>query len=139
MSKLFTPRNLPGSVSFGLLAVRLSMGIAFIMHGWPKMQNLTTWGADFGYPEWAQAAAALAEFGGGIFLALGLLTPLAALGLGATMAVALQFHIGSDHPFVAGKPPSWELAAIYMACSILILFSGPGRLSADAKLFPAKS
>ena len=55
------------------------------------------------------------------------------------MAVALQYHIDAAHAFVSQADHSWELPAIYMACSILVLFAGPGRYSADAKLFPGAS
>src|SRR5688572_29253926 len=79
--------------SLGLLLLRLVMGAAFILHGWPKIQNATAWmGADAPVPGFLQAAAAASEFGGGILLILGLLTPLALLGLAATMAVASHLH-----------------------------------------------
>lgn len=91
-------------------------------------------------PPVLQAAAALSEFGGGIALVLGLLTPLAALGIGATMSVAVFLvHLKMGHPFVAQGGPSYELAAVYLAAAILFLLVGPGRLSLDALLFGRRS
>jgi putative oxidoreductase len=123
--------------SVGFLVLRLVMGAAFVLHGWPKIQNLTTWMGDQ-QPALLQALAAIAEFGGGIALILGFLTRLAALGLGATMVGALVlYHLPEGHDFVPSKPgePSFELAAVYLACSFVFLLLGPGRISLDALLF----
>jgi putative oxidoreductase len=129
----------PGDqTSAGLLALRVVMGVAFVLHGWPKIQNPTAWmGTESGVPGVFQAAAAVAEFGGGVALALGLLTRFAALGIAAVMVGALALvHIPHGDPFV-GKPgaPSSEPATVYLACAMLFLLAGPGRFSLDAALF----
>jgi putative oxidoreductase len=124
--------------SLGLLVLRIIMGAAFILHGWPKIQNPTAWlPATNPTPAIFQAMAAVAEFGGGIALVLGVLTRVAAIGLLITMAVAIfTFHLPQSHAFVTlDGSPSWELAGIYCACSLLLLFSGGGRFSLDALLF----
>ena len=122
--------------SVGLLVLRLVVGAAFILHGWPKIQNPMTWMGPEAMPGILQALAALAEFGGGIALILGLLTRLASLGIASVMVVAIgMVHLPKGHDFVSLSGPSWELAAVYLACSILFLFLGPGRISADAVLF----
>jgi putative oxidoreductase len=113
-----------------------------MLHGWPKIQNPTGWmPAEAPVPPALQAAAAVAEFVGGAALIAGLLTRLAALALAITMAVAAgMVHISQGHPFVGkGGEPSWELAAVYFACSLLFLLAGPGRLSLDALLFGSRS
>lgn len=127
--------------SVGLLILRLVMGTAFILHGWPKIQNPTDWMNPPGsVPPVFQALAAVAEFGGGIALILGLLTRVAAVGLTITMAVAiLTVHLPLKHAFVDTSGPSWELAGIYLACSILLLLAGPGRISLDAAFFGPRS
>ena len=59
----------PGShrASVALLLVRLVMGVAFILHGWPKIQAPLAWmGPDAPVPAALQLAAAVAEFGGGL-------------------------------------------------------------------------
>jgi putative oxidoreductase len=120
--------------SSGLLALRLVMGVAFALHGWPKIQHAFEWmGPQAPVPGVLQAAAALAEFGGGIALVLGLLTRIAALGIGAVMVVAMgMVHIPHGDPFVSVGGPSCELPAVYLACAVVFLLLGPGRLSADA-------
>jgi putative oxidoreductase len=125
-------------VSTGLLVLRLVVGAAFLFHGWSKIQSPLAWmGQDAAVPGFLQALAAVAEFGGGIALILGLLTRLACLGIGATMIAALAIvHLPQGDPFV-GQPgeSSYELAAVYLACVILVLLAGPGRFSIDALLF----
>ena len=131
----YSPVN--GRDSIGLLVLRLVVGVAFLYHGWGKIQNPTGWmPPDAGIPGAAQAVAAVSEFGGGIALILGLLTRLASLGLAATMAVAAYFHISNGDPFVNPQGGhSWELAAVYFACALLFLLAGPGSLSLDALVF----
>jgi putative oxidoreductase len=129
--------------SLGLLVLRVVVGAAFMFHGWPKIQNPTDWLAGMGEsapPGVMQALAAVAEFGGGAALIIGFLTRLASLGLGGTMVGALALaHLPAGDPFVASAPgqASFELAAVYLACSILFFILGPGRFSLDAALFGA--
>ena len=123
--------------SVGLLLLRLVMGVAFLFHGWGKIQNPLGWmGPDAHVPAIFQALAALAEFGGGMALIVGLLTRLASLGIASNMIVALAMvHLPHGDPFVNPKGRSYELAAVYLACAILFLLLGPGRYSLDAILF----
>jgi putative oxidoreductase len=142
MRRIMYPDDFGVRDSLGLLVVRLVVGAAFMLHGWPKIQNATGWmGAEAPVPPALQAAAAVAEFVGGAALIVGLLTRLAALGLAITMAVAAgMVHISRGDPFVGkGGEPSWELAAVYFACSVLFLLAGPGRISLDALLFSSRS
>lgn len=124
--------------SAALLVVRLIVGAAFIFHGWSKIQNPFGWmGAQANVPGFLQFLAALSEFGGGIALIVGLLTPLASLGLACTMAVAACTHLFVlKDPFVNTKGGgSYELALVYLGISILFLVVGPGKLSLDALIF----
>ena len=124
--------------SGGLLLLRLAMGAAFLFHGWPKIQNPLGWmGPEAPVPAFLQAAAALAEFGGGMALIVGLLTRLASLGIATNMIVALALvHLPHHDPFVSKSGGrSYELAAVYLACAIVFLLLGPGRFSLDALVF----
>jgi putative oxidoreductase len=126
------------AVSTGLLLVRIVVGAAFVLHGWPKMQNPTGWmaGMENAPPGALQAVAAGFEFFGGILLALGFLTRVSALALASVMVGALVLvHIPKGDPFVAVGRPSAELASVYLAFSLLVAATGPGAYSLDALLF----
>ncbi len=134
MKRLFTPDPLTSRASLGLLALRVFAGVALMFHGWGKIQKPFGWmGPEAPVPSLLQALAALSEFGGGLALALGLLTPLAMLGVLCTMAFAAFTHISRGDPFVGRG--SWELAGVYFTVAVMVLLTGPGRFSLDAKLF----
>ncbi len=121
-----------------LLLLRFVAGLAFMMHGWTKIQNPFGWmGPEAPVPGFLQGLAALAEFGGGLAWILGLLTPLASLGIACTMAVAFSLHaIVNGDPFVSMTGgPSYELAAIFLCIALLLLAMGPGRFSLDRGFF----
>lgn len=128
-----------GRAAWGLLAVRLIFGSALMLHGW---QKVTSGGGPMGWmgpkapvPGFFQGLATLSEFGGGLALVFGLLTPLAALGIAITMLVAMATAL-AHAPFVSsGGGSSKESAAGYFAVALLLIFSGPGVHSLDALLF----
>jgi putative oxidoreductase len=125
-----------------LLLIRIVAGLAFMMHGWGKIQNPFGWlGPDGFAPGLFQALAALSEFAGGLAWILGLLTPLASLGILSTMAVAFWFHaFMRGDPFVAmAGGPSFELAVLYFSVALLLMAMGPGRFSLDRKIFGSRS
>jgi putative oxidoreductase len=122
--------------SLGLLALRLVAGTAFILHGWPKIQHPMSWMGNDGAHPILQLAAALAEFGGGIALILGFLTPLATAAIAINMVFALFLaHFPKNQPFVGGgSGGSFELPLLYLAVMIALFATGPGRYSLDAAL-----
>ena len=119
--------------SFGLLALRLAAGIALAFHGYGKIQQgATTWFGD-AVPPALQGLATFCEFGGGLAMVLGLLTPLSMLGVICTMIGALGLvHIPYHDPYVSPKGgSSAELATVYLTTALLLLFNGPGIFSLD--------
>lgn len=129
--------SIPGDGA--LLLLRLVAGLAFAFHGWEKIQHPFDWmGPDAFAPGILQALAALSEFGGGLAWMLGLLTPLASLGIACTMGVAVYMHAFMMHdPFVATGPGqgSFEPAAGYLCIALLFMAMGPGGLSLDRAIF----
>lgn len=142
LARLFaTPVHaLPGDLA--LLLLRAVAGVAFVLHGWGKIQDPFGWaGPDAAFPGFLLALAALAEFGGGLAWLVGLLTPLASLGLACTMAVAFSLHaFVLGDPFVPQGPGQGasEPAAVYLCVALLFMALGPGRLSIDRALFGAR-
>ncbi|HUR45809.1 MAG TPA: DoxX family protein [Candidatus Saccharimonadales bacterium] len=134
MRRLFIPEYLSARVSLGLLLVRLVVGLAFMFHGYGKIQHPTGWmGPDAKVPGAFQFLAALSEFGGGLAWILGLLTPLASFGILCTMAVAVYTHAAVLHdPFISATGGrSFEPASVYFGAALLLLLAGPGRFSLD--------
>ena len=136
--ELFRPLDLSARVSGGLLILRVVAGLAFMFHGWGKIQNPFGWmGPEAPVPGVFQSLAALSEFGGGLAWILGLLTPLASFGLACTMTVATSMHaFVLGDPFVSkGSGGSFEPAAVYLCVAILFILAGPGRFSLDKRFF----
>jgi putative oxidoreductase len=131
------PPVVDGRGAIGLLLLRLVAGAAFLVHGSGKIQAPFAWmPPEAPVPGVLQALAAVAEFfGGGLGWIAGFLTPLASLGVLATMTVAVFFHVSRGDPFVGAGGPSFELALVYWCVALLLLLLGPGRYSLDAQLF----
>lgn len=141
MTKLFAVRKHSLDADIILFVLRVITGLAFVQHGFGKIQNPFHWmGAEASTPAIFQALAALSEFGGGFALILGLLTRLGALGITFTMIVAVYTHASVlGDPFInlsGGR--SYELAMVYLAVSLSVIVFSPGRFSADRAIFGTK-
>lgn len=139
MKNIFGVRTHHMAGSMGLLLVRVVMGVAFLFHGWGKIQSPFSWmGPDATVPGVLQFLAAFSEFGGGLALIAGLLVPLACLGMAFTMIGAVYTHaVVMGDPFVG--PSSYELALVYFALCVLFITQGPGYFSLDRIVFGRKS
>ena len=138
MIQLFKPLRLSARVSVPLLLLRLVVGLAFMFHGYGKIQHPFGWmGPNATIPPFFQALAAISEFGGGLAWILGALTPLASFGVACTMTVAVWMTATVFHlPFVSQKGGgACELPATYLCVALLLLLAGPGRFSLDQILF----
>jgi putative oxidoreductase len=126
----------------GLLVLRLVGLLMAIGHGMSKLigegrfgppEQLVAGVEKMGFPmptafAWA---AALAEFVGGILIALGLLTRPAALALAFNMAVAAFVAHGGDPLFMGGKGAAKEPALLYLIPFAALALTGAGRYSID--------
>lgn len=140
MKHLFSPPDVGSAASLGLLLLRITAGLGLVFHGYGKIQNPMGWmGADSWAPGLLQGLAAFAEFGGGLALLFGLLTPLACIGILCVMAAAMTtVHFPAGHEFVAKGKPSYELAMLYFSIGFSLLLTGPGAFALDALLFKKK-
>ena len=128
-----------GKISaFGLLVMRIGLGLSFIMHGSAKVfagpEMWKTLGAAIGYwgihiyPAAWGFMAGFAEFAGGILFILGFLFRPAALLMLITMAVATTMHIRTGDDFLKYSH-ALEMAIVFFG----LLFVGPGKLSLDGE------
>lgn len=137
----FHPKTYSNSISASLLVIRIIMGLAMVLHGTGKIQQPFSWmPPEAGIPGIFQFLAAFSEFVGGLFIIVGLLTPLSSLGIFFTMAVAVFFHaVLKGDPFVSkGGGPSFELGLVYWGICLLLMATGPGAFSLDAQIFKKK-
>jgi putative oxidoreductase len=138
IKKIFAPGNDSGLTSFGLLVLRLWLGLSMLLiHGLDKLNNFNTYAAQFPNPIGIGVKPGLglvtfAETIGALLLILGLLTRFGALTLLIDMGVAFfLFH----HMAVGMAPHSGELAFIYLAGFVTLFIVGPGKFSVDKALF----
>ena len=127
-------------VDFGLLILRIGLGIMFVMHGLPKIQGgKEVWtkvgsamqyvGIDSFYTIWGLFASVV-EVGGGVLLFAGLLFKPALLSLMIVMAIAANMHISLKEGLI-GASHAIELGIVLLS----LLITGPGKFSIDNSLF----
>ena len=126
---------------FVALTSRVILGAIMLAHGWSKviprgsLYNFAHMVAHLGLPYWLGYVAAFTEFFGGIALILGLLTPIAALGVAIEMSVAIvKVNLRRGLTGTQG----YELPLSLFALALLILADGPGYLAVDRVLFRGK-
>ena len=128
---------------FGLLLLRVGIGIMFTIHGYPKLVGgpekwmelggvMKMLGLNFAPAVWGFLAA-IAEAVGGQLIAIGLFFRIACALLVVTMLVATAMHLKSGDAFNAY---SHALESLFLFLGLA--FIGPGRYSLDQLLFPAR-
>jgi putative oxidoreductase len=130
-------------VNIGILILRIVAGLLFAGHG---AQKLFGWFGGRGFAGWvgivqkmgARPAPlwaglnALAEFAGGLGLALGLLTPIASAGLVGSMVVAIvKVHWPKG---IWNTQGGIEFPLLMGTVALVVGLIGPGSISLDALL-----
>lgn len=131
MKKLFSTSTSDNAFSFAVLLLRLGAGsLMMINHGLDKLMHFAQKAPRFADPFHIGSTTSLsmvvfAEFFCAAFIILGLFTRLAAVPLIIAMSVALFFaHKGEF--FGRG-----ESAGLFLTCFVVLLFTGPGKVSLD--------
>ncbi|RMI35838.1 DoxX family protein [Nocardia stercoris] len=128
-----------GTTDLGLLALRVLIGLTFIYHGLSKAttmfhgQGIEATHAFLEHGGWKQvelsaAMTIVAEIGGGAMILVGLATPLAS---GAVLATILDAWLWKQSVAPGFQYKALELETILIGAVTALLFTGPGRWSAD--------
>jgi putative oxidoreductase len=140
--QIFTPL-ISSDAGFSPLALRIPIGIIFMAHGAQKLfgafggyglEGTGQWMASIGLePGYLMALmAGSAEFFGGLFILLGLLTRPAAAVLALTMIVAIASVHLANGLFMANN--GYEFGLALLAAAVSLLLSGSGKVSVDRLL-----
>lgn len=127
---------LPVNVDAGLLLLRLWIGLSMLLiHGIDKVSHFSKYAGQFPDPLHVGHKASLclsitAEVGASALIVLGLFTRLGAL-VGA-INVGVAFFLVHKAALATGAT-SGELAFLYLAGYVTLLFTGGGRMAMDGK------
>jgi putative oxidoreductase len=124
-------------MSYGILLLRVVVGLAFVGHGTQKLfgwfggygpKGTGGFFASLGYRAGVlmAVAAGLSEAVGGTLLALGFVTPLAGALLATVMINAIA-SVTFKKTFMFGS----ELEIVYLTTAVALVAIGPGRFSID--------
>ena len=124
-------------MEYGLLLLRIGVGVIFVGHGAQKLfgsfgggglQGTAQFFGSIGYrrPRLMAVVAGLAELGGGLLLIAGLLTPFASLLIATVMLNAIATVV-----FPKGFLGGYEFELMLLTVVVALAATGPGRLSLD--------
>jgi len=131
-------------LDFGLLIIRLVIGLLFVGHGAQKLfgwfggygiKGTGGWFESIGMKPGAAMAlfAGLAELISGILFVLGLLTPLAGIIIAGTMVMAIAKVHGPNGLWATSNGYEYNLTLLAVAIGVALI--GPGQYALDAFLF----
>jgi putative oxidoreductase len=112
-----------------LLFMRLLVGLVFITSGWKHAKNPVERGKSIGMSPGFARVLGLGELAGGLAIAAGVLTQLAAIGLILVMFGAIHRKIFVwKTGFWGPHSDGWHYDLLYVAMSLVIATTGGGRL-----------
>jgi putative oxidoreductase len=115
--------------NFAPLPLRIITGIGFMMHGLPKLLDISNTQNSFtnmGLPPELAIIIGLLEFLGGLAILLGIFTRIAA-GLLVINMIGAILQVKLAKGFIGG----FELDLLYLAIMISLMISGPGNISIE--------
>jgi putative oxidoreductase len=111
-----------------LLFMRLLVGLVFVSSGWRHTKDPVTRGGSIGLSPGLTRFIGLAELAGGLGVAAGVLTQIAALGLILVMLGAIQKKVLVWHTGFWGKgSDGWHYDLLFVAMNLVIATTGGGR------------
>ncbi len=121
-----------------LLILRIVLGATLVIHGYPKVKGgrvqAGQWMKSMGVPSYTADLATVLEFLGGVFLVIGLLTPLVGLFFVIEFGAIILMKTSKMHAkFTSMEPgkPTYEIDVLYVLLSLVFLVLGAGPYSLD--------
>jgi putative oxidoreductase len=113
-----------------VLLLRLMVALVFVTSGWSHVTNLAARAKSIGLSKSFTAFLGVAEIAGGLGVAFGVLTQLAALGLILVMLGAIQKKIFVWHTGFWGKDASgWHYDLLFILMNLVIITTNGGRFT----------
>lgn len=133
MRRLISTKYSAGAFNAAMLSLRVATGALMMKHGYDKLVHFAEYKIKFmNFMGIGQAASLsltiFAEFFCALFIIIGLFTRLFVIPLIVVMCVAL-FKVHNADFMGQG-----EMATLYLAGYLVLLFVGPGRVSIDAMI-----
>ena len=126
---------------YGLLVLRLSLGVMFLAHAWLKVAVFTPTGfagflGQVGYPGTLAWPIILAEALGGLALILGVYTRAVSVALLPILLGAVLVHAGNGWVFNAPSG-GWEYPAFLTLAALVQALAGDGAFALRPTRLPA--
>lgn len=113
---------------FGLFALRVMVAVIFISSGWSHVTKAEERSKSIGMSKGFTVFLGTAELAGGVGVAVGVLTQLAALGLVFIMLGGIQKKIFVWHTgFWGEKTYGWHYDLMLVVMNLVIVFTDGGR------------
>lgn len=114
-------------VDLSLLLLRLMVGLVFVTSGYSHVKDPAERAKSIGMSKGFTVFLGIAEFGGGLGVAAGVLTQLAAFGLILIMLGAIQKKIFVWHTgFWGEKSSGWHYDLMFILMNLVIAFTDGG-------------
>lgn len=138
LENIFSPFS-----DWGLLILRVTMGIIFIVHGWAKLNPNGPMKGPAGFagflkqmgvplPLFNAWIVALLETVGAVLLILGLGTRILAIAFAVNMLVAIVLtRRNFKKSFTSQQATGWEFDLALLAQALALLFTGAGSIALD--------
>jgi putative oxidoreductase len=112
----------------GLLLLRLMVGLVFVTSGYKHLKDPAERGKSIGLPKRIAIVLGIVEIAGGLGVAAGVLTQLAAFGLILIMLGAIQKKIFAWHTgFCGEKASGWHYDLMFVLMNLVIAFTDGGQ------------
>jgi len=112
----------------GLLLLRLMVGLVFVTSGYSDLKDPEARSKSIGMPKGFTIFLGMAEVAGGLGVAFGVLTQLAAFGLIVLMLGAIQKKIFAWHTgFWGEKTVGWNYELMIILMNLVIAFTDGGQ------------